>query len=187
LREIDAIREALSELGLEVVTATDLAGPDARVDGGDVCVSRGGDIFVGLSQRSNAAGVRAVEAAFARPGCAVHGIPVHGALHLKSLMTSPRRGLFVVPDSDAGAAVRQAVCAASPAAAAMTWIAVPDAAAANVLFVNGTLLVPAGMPKSTALLARASGLPLREVANTEGAKVDGALSCCSLLVSDDDG
>ena len=58
--------------------------PAVKLDGGDVLFT-GKEILVGLSSRTNKAGVEAVQAAF--PGFPVTGIEVAGPLHLKTLLT----------------------------------------------------------------------------------------------------
>ena len=58
--------------------------PAVKLDGGDVLFT-GREILVGLSHRTNQAGVEAVQAAF--PGFPVTGIEVAGPLHLKTLLT----------------------------------------------------------------------------------------------------
>ncbi len=58
--------------------------PAVKLDGGDVLFT-GREILVGLSSRTNKAGVEAVQAAF--PGFPVTGIEVAGPLHLKTLLT----------------------------------------------------------------------------------------------------
>jgi dimethylargininase len=55
----------------------------------------------------------------------------------------------------------------------------PDGYAANVLHVNGTLLLPAGFPRVRAKLG-ALGLPLVELDTSEIRKMDGGLTCLSI-------
>ncbi|TMA20388.1 MAG: amidinotransferase, partial [Deltaproteobacteria bacterium] len=54
-----------------------------------------------------------------------------------------------------------------------------EEAACNTLLANGTLLTPAGFPKTRRLLERA-GLPVIELDLTEARKMDGGLTCMSL-------
>lgn len=176
--EVHAVQEALASEGIDVVLATSLVGPDVRLDGGDVMVA-GDEIYVGMSSRTNTLGAAALRAAF--PTHTVHEVPVSAGLHLKSIVTCPKVGVFVIADNPAGQAAKAAMSAVSAVAAAATWIAAP-AAAANVLAVNGHVFVPTGYPELEAALAAATGYAVVSVANTEGAKVDGALTCCSLLV-----
>ena len=54
-----------------------------------------------------------------------------------------------------------------------------EEAACNTLLVNGTLLTPAGFPKTRHQLDEA-GLPVVEIELTEPRKMDGGLTCMSL-------
>jgi dimethylargininase len=51
--------------------------------------------------------------------------------------------------------------------------------AANTLWINGHLIVPAGFPRTRAQLERL-GLPVHELDTSEARKMDGALTCLSL-------
>ena len=55
---------------------------DALCDGGDVLFT-GREIFVGLSRRTNEAGVLSLQKAF--PQYPVNAVRIHGPLHLKSV------------------------------------------------------------------------------------------------------
>merc|ERR1712183_329151 len=79
--EIKNMKPVLEKQGLVVMEIND---PTAKLDGGDV-IFTGKEILVGLSSRTNQAGVDAVAEAF--PGFPVTGIPVSGPLHLKTLLT----------------------------------------------------------------------------------------------------
>jgi dimethylargininase len=68
-----------------------------------------------------------------------------------------------------------------------TFVRVPDAPAANVLSVNETVLVRSSseFPRSVPILQRAcqiAGLASVEVEGSELAKIDGALTCGSVLL-----
>ncbi len=58
--EVERMRRLLKEMGLIVVEITD---PEAKIDGGDVQYT-GKEILVGISPRTNRAGVAAVAEAF---------------------------------------------------------------------------------------------------------------------------
>jgi hypothetical protein len=57
------------------------------LDGGDVLVTPG-KVFVGISGRTNAEGVRQLAALVAPHGFEVVAVPVTGCLHLKSAVTA---------------------------------------------------------------------------------------------------
>ena len=60
--------------------------PPGTLDGGDVLVTPG-KVFVGISGRTNAEGVRQLAAFVAPHGFEVVSVPVTGCLHLKSAVT----------------------------------------------------------------------------------------------------
>ncbi len=89
--ESDAVRIALGDLGYEIVEMA----PPATLDGGDV-LRVGNGTFVGLSSRTNEAGVSALEE-FLNRSCT--RIPVTKCLHLKSATTEYRDGVLLIdPD-----------------------------------------------------------------------------------------
>ena len=89
--ESGAVRIALGDLGYEIV---EMAAP-ATLDGGDV-LRVGNGTFVGLSSRTNEAGVSALEE-FLNRSCT--RIPVTNCLHLKSATTEYRDGVLLIdPD-----------------------------------------------------------------------------------------
>ena len=60
-----------------------------------------------------------------------------------------------------------------------------EAHGANLLNINGTILVPASCPKLLKLLTEERGYRCKEVDNFEFRKVDGALTCMSVIVKRD--
>ena len=54
-----------------------------------------------------------------------------------------------------------------------------EAYAANCLWLNGTVLVPTGFPKTKEAIQK-KGIPIKLVDVSEFAKLDGGLSCLSL-------
>ena len=54
-----------------------------------------------------------------------------------------------------------------------------EEAAANTIRFNDLVLMPAGFPKTRDAIA-AAGFTVREIGNTECAKIDGGMSCLSL-------
>lgn len=174
--ETPAIRAAVSAIGgLRVV---DIVDEGATIDGGDVLFT-GREFLVGLSGRTNAAGVEALRAAF--PAYPVAGVPVSGALHLKSLMTWCGPDMLVVSACADGAAARAAVSASAAYADRYSWLEVPDVPASNCVLVNGAALVRAEFPRSVEVFEGA-GIRTVPLAAGECQKMDGALTCMSLLL-----
>ncbi len=141
------------------------------LDGGDV-LEVGQEVFVGLSGRTNRQGFEQLGRLLAPQGYRCTAVRVSEGLHLTSSVTCPGSGTLLL----AGA------FAAVPEFQPYRRIVVEPAesAAANVLPVNGTVLVPAGFPRTRRAL-EAAGFPTLEVDNSEARKMDGALTCMSLL------
>jgi dimethylargininase len=146
----------------------------ATLDGGDV-LRLGRTLVAGRSERTGQAGIgqltRFAEAAGGRVEIAA--VPA-GTLHLQSAVTA-------LADD---AVVGTAELLEQPALRGVAnRLVVPpeEAAAANVLAVGTTVLVPAGCPRTAAAVA-ALGFEVREVDLGEFHKADGGATCLSLLV-----
>jgi len=169
---------APSRRGETTSIAQVLAGmkPVARIeapgtlDGGDVLLA-GGHCYVGLSDRTNEAGAGQLAAHFRRVGIATNPVRVPSGLHLKSGVNYLRNGQMLMTRE----------FATEPAFAGFDRLilATEENYAANTLWINGTLLVPAGYPRITARL-ESLGYPVITLDMSETAKMDGGLSCLSL-------
>ncbi|CAM5999691.1 unnamed protein product [Sphagnum balticum] len=94
-REVDTIRAIIKkELKLPII---EMADPRATLDGGDVLFT-GREFFVGLSQRTNEAGARAVAAAFPEFPVTPIKIP-NKLLHLKGCMSMAGVDILAVSSS----------------------------------------------------------------------------------------
>jgi len=142
----------------------------ATLDGGDVLVA-GARVFVGLSTRSNLAGVDQLREILAPFGYRVCGVEV-GCLHLKTAVTAVADNLLLIDP---------------------TWIDVQPFAgfdlvrvdpsetyAANALRVGDVVVYPEAFPKTRERL-RVHGLDVRTVPADELAKAEGGVTCCSLI------
>ena len=146
----------------------------ATLDGGDVLVLER-QVLVGLSRRTNAEGVAQLAAALEPFGYTVRGLPITGALHLKTAATRVAPGLVLLNPAWVnvhafGGWRRVEVDPQEP------W-------AANALEVNGTVLFPAGFPRTQARLL-AQGLELQMIEAGELAKAEGGLTCGSVVFED---
>jgi dimethylargininase len=165
--EVESVAGALAR-HREVAT---LAG-DATLDGGDV-LALGRTLFVGLSRRTNAEGVRQLRALVASHGYQVEAVALAGALHLKTAVTrAAERSLVVNP---------RWIDAARFASWERIEVDPSEPFAANVLRVRGTTLCAAAFPRTNELLGR-RGVAVTEVDVSELAKAEGGLTCCTLLV-----
>lgn len=162
-----------AELGRDHVIAA--MSPPATLDGGDVL--RVGDrLFVGLSGRTNRAGLEALAAVAARDGLEVVALSVRDGLHLKSACSLASASLLVF-DPRIVAEEERAVFER----AGLTCLAVEEPAGANVLAVGDAVLVSRAAPRTVGLL-RSKGLAVHVVDVGEFHKGDGALTCLSLRV-----
>lgn len=141
------------------------------VDGGDV-LSIGRRVFVGLSRRTNAEGVRQLTACLQPLGYSVAAVPLERCLHLKSAATAATDSLIVYHPGWIDRTVFDGLeCLA---------VDPDEAAGANVLRVGETIVCAASAPKLARLL-ESRGLPVRMLDASELAKAEAALTCCSLI------
>jgi dimethylargininase len=171
--EGEAVAAALAARGLRLVRMTDDSDDNsATLDGGDVLWT-GTEFFVGLSRRTNDGGVRALTAAF--PGRRVTPVHVTQGLHLKSFCAMAAPGVVAIGASEAAQAAQAAMEAASPGQ--YRFVRCERDSDANCVAVNGVLLHAPG----AALALHGVAPVLVPIANDQLARVDGALTCCSLL------
>ncbi len=146
----------------------------ATLEGGDV-LRVGRTLLVGLSCRTNAAGVAALAAVAGRHGYAVRAVPVHGCLHLKTACTAlDDRRLLVNPAWLDVGELRGFELARVPGEE--PW-------GANVARVGGAVCLAAAHVR-TADLVRGLGFDVRAVDLSEFAKSEGGVTCLSILVPD---
>ena len=144
----------------------------ASIEGGDV-LRVGRTLLVGLSSRTNPAGVKALEEIARHHGYGVMPVPVRGCLHLKTACTAlPDDSLLVNPAWIEMTALRGFEL--RPVPAAEPW-------AANVMLVGASVCLAAAHPQ-TAGLIRARGFEVRTVDISEFAKAEGGVTCLSLLL-----
>ncbi len=149
---------------------TSISAP-GTLDGGDV-LRIGRRIFVGLSGRSNEAGIEQLRAVAWPYGYTVTGVPVRGCLHLKSAITQIGPDAVLVNPAWVDAGVFGAVSAIEVDPA--------ESYAANGVLVGATVIYPASFPRTRARL-EAAGIALRVVDVSELQKAEGAVTCCSVI------
>ncbi len=148
------------------------------LDGGDVLVA-GRQVFVGCSERTNAAGLEQLRGHLAPHGYSVRGVEVRGCLHLKSAVTRIGPELLLVhrpwlaPELAATALAGFELLAADP----------EEPFAANALLV-GDIVVMSDAFARTRRRLEARGLTVAPVAVSEIAKAEGGVTCCSILLRD---
>ncbi|UCF19343.1 MAG: dimethylargininase [Gemmatimonadota bacterium] len=147
--------------------------PDpATLDGGDVLLI-GDRIFVGLSSRTSAHAVEALRTVLSPDGYLVFPVAVRQALHLKSVCTYLGDEVIVCLPGEFDEAPF----------ARYRRIRVPaeEGHAANCLSVNDLVLMPAGAPKTRALVEKA-GFATAEIEISELRKAGAGLTCSSIIL-----
>jgi dimethylargininase len=138
----------------------------------------GGDVmriedrfYVGISARTNEAGIGQFAAILKPYGYTVIPIALKEVLHLKT-------GVNYLADKRL---LVSGEFITKPEFAAYDKTIVPPGEdyAANCLWINGTVVLPAGFPATEALL-KPFGYPILPVDTSEFRKIDGGLSCLSL-------
>jgi dimethylargininase len=147
--------------------------PPGTADGGDVLVV-GRHVFVGRSTRTNEAAIVQMRRILTPLGYTVQDLEVRGCLHLKSAVTSLADDVLLLNPEwiDAGAFEGFTCVEVDP----------EEPSAANVLRLHDRIIAPASFPLTGARIAR-HGLRLETVDASEVAKAEGAVTCCSLIVS----
>lgn len=145
----------------------------ATLDGGDV-LRCGARLLVGLSERTNRAGVARLAELADEIGLSVVTVEVRAGLHLKSACSlADEHTLLVWEGAFDGAALRSLE---------LEPLVVDEPAGANVLAFADRVLVSSAAPRTAERLA-ARGLSPRSLELSEIHAGDGALSCLSLRVA----
>jgi dimethylargininase len=141
------------------------------LDGGDVLVV-GRRIWVGLSARSNRSAIDQLQEFLGKYGYSVNAIPVSGCLHLKSAVTQIGEDTLLINPAWVDPA----------ALPGMHFIEVDPSEpyGANALLVGAAVLYQPSYPKTLHRLESAGIHPCL-VDQSELAKAEGALTCCSLI------
>jgi dimethylargininase len=165
--EIDAIERTLRQYR----EAHRIALP-GTLDGGDV-VRIGRSLLVGVSSRTNLAGVRSLGLIAGRYGYAVSPVTVRGALHLKSACCAlPDGRLFMNPEWLARTDV--AAHDVVPIPSEEPW-------AADILLLDDVVCL-ADEHRRAVDLIDSLGFTTRTTPLSEFAKAEGGITCLSLLV-----
>jgi dimethylargininase len=165
-REAPSLAQALSRFRkLEYVTLP------GTLEGGDV-LRIGRKLFVGLTKRSNAEGIRQLAAILAPHNYEVLAVAVTGCLHLKSAVTYLGRNALLAnqPWFDTTVFV------------GYDWLDVDPAEphAANALAFGGTIIFPSSFPRTRARI-EARSFHVTSLDISELQKAESGLTCSSLL------
>lgn len=145
------------------------------LDGGDV-LQVGHRLFVGRSERSNAAGLEQLRRHLEPHGYTVEGVGLHGCLHLKTAVSRVGPELLLVhrPWVDCGAFSDFELLDVAP----------EEPFAANAVLIEeagGVVILPEAFP-ATRRRIEARGITVATVAADELAKAEGGVTCCSILL-----
>ncbi len=162
--EPEAVAPVLEDLGYALGRIED----PGTIDGGDV-LKVGRTAYVGLTERTNAEGVRQLAALVEPHGYTVVAVPTTKVLHLKSAVTALPDGTVIgypplVDDRDAFA----------------SFLAVPEESGSHVVLLGeNRLLISAGAPRTADLLASMGYTPV-PVEVSEFEKLEGCVTCLSV-------
>jgi len=141
------------------------------VDGGDV-LCLGKTLFVGLSRRSNQAGIEQLRLLLDPFGYTVEGVQVNGCLHLKSAVTQVAQNTLLINRTwvDAGTFGHMDLIDVDPS----------EPFGGNALLVGETVVYPSAQPRTRKRLED-HAIPVRAVDVAELGKAEGGVTCCSLI------
>ncbi len=171
LAEAAEMAPHLASLYAEILSVT---GPESYIEGGDILVTET-EILVGRSARTNAIGIAEMTKLVARWGHKVREVATPpGVLHFKTDCS--------LLDGQTILATERLAASGCFASYRVIHTAPGEEAAANTIRFNELVLVPAGFPATRDRIT-AAGYTIREIGNSECAKLDGGMSCLSLRFS----
>ena len=163
--EVDSMAAMIAELGLETVRIEG----EGTLDGGDV-LQVGTTVYAGRSARTNEDALCQLARLLATRGRRVVPVTLDGCLHLKSAMTAlPDGSLIGIPELVDTSALPYLGVAQEPAGAHV------------VVLGEKQVLIAASAPRSAEQLA-AGGYEVSVVDISEFEKVEGCVTCLSVLV-----
>ena len=146
-------------------------GADSFIEGGDILTTET-EILIGRSARTNGAGIAELAAKVADWGHKVREVfTPPGVLHFKTDCS--------LLDAETILSTERLDASGCFKAYRVIHTAPGEDAAANSIRFNDLVLVPDGFPRTRDALVKA-GYVVREIGNSECAKLDGGMSCLSL-------
>ncbi|MEV5895281.1 dimethylargininase [Nonomuraea fuscirosea] len=160
--EVESVARAVRELGVKSVRIT----PPGTLDGGDV-LQVGPTVYVGRSARTDDDGIRQLTALLPERG--VVPVELRGVLHLKSAVTALPDGTLI----------------GNPDQVDLPGLLVPEEPAGAHVVVLGEdrVLLAASAPQTAAMLEK-RGFFVTKVDISEYEKLEGCVTCLSVLVAD---
>jgi dimethylargininase len=140
-------------------------------DGGDI-FRAGRRIFAGVSNRTNLEGCHQLRKLLEPYGYELETVTVKHCLHLKSACSYLGRDTLLINESLLDLDTLRG----------FQLLSVPkeEPAAANVLAIDDTVIMPVSFPKTQSLLER-HGFKVRAIDVSELQKAEGGVTCCSLI------
>ena len=144
---------------------------DSFIEGGDILTTET-EILVGRSARTNAAGVAELTRLVAGWGYKVREVfTPPGVLHFKTDCS--------LLDAETILSTRRLADSGCFDGYNVIYVADGEEACANTIRFNDLVIMPAGFAKTRSVIEQA-GYTVREIGNSECAKLDGGMSCLSL-------
>jgi dimethylargininase len=165
--EVAGTEEVIRALRLDIARIE----PPGTLDGGDV-LQVGKTVYVGRGGRTNEAGIRQLGEHFAPLGRTVVAVPLRSVLHLKSAVTALPDGTIV------GADPSQLDTSPLP-----PLRQVPEDGGSHVVVLDArTVLMATSAPETAGIFER-DGLDVVTVDISEFEKMEGCVTCLSVLVA----
>jgi dimethylargininase len=143
----------------------------ATIDGGDV-LRIGKTLYVGLSTRSDAAGIEALANIVKRYGYEVRGVPLSKCLHLKSAATLIAADVVLVNPAWVDPTTFKGVSHVA--------VDLDEPHAANALLIGTSVVYATTYPRTRERMAKFVA-DIHCVDVSELAKAEGAVTCCSVV------
>lgn len=144
------------------------------IEGGDILVTER-EVLIGRSARTNAAGIAELTSLVADWGYTVREVMTpEGVLHFKTDCS--------LLDEETILSTKRLAASGCFEGYKVIFVEDGEEACANSIRFNDVVIMPAGFPKTAAKLV-AQGYKVREIGNSEAAKLDGGMSCLSLRFS----
>jgi dimethylargininase len=147
--------------------------PPGTLDGGDLlCVGK--VIYAGLSTRSNQSGIEQLRRIVADFGFSVETVETTKCLHLKSAVSEVAPDTLLINPNW--------INKSAFANCELIDVDEEEPHAANALRVGRSVIYPSSFPRTTEILAQ-RGINVTPVDLSELQKAEGAVTCCSLILT----
>lgn len=165
--EVALIRQPLQQYFAKIERITS----PGTLEGGDV-MQIGSHFYIGLSHRTNQSGARQLISILEKHNMTGSVVPVSEFLHLKTGVTPVDEKTLV--------ATGEFIDHPDLKNFNIIPIAAEESHAANCIRINDAIIISGGYPKAKAMIQK-HGLKIIEVDISEFAKIDGGLTCLSLM------